>query len=327
MTVAKVYYAPMRASVKRPSPAVGSSGVRETVDIGGPVHLERFGDRGRPMVLVHGLGSSHAYWLGVNEALARTHRVYVPDLPGFGRTPLAGRDAGLRANAAVLADLVHTLDEPAVLVGNSMGALLSMLVASGHPDEVAALVLVAPPAPGAWSAFLDPELAVLFTSYSLPVVGEITRWLWVRGRGPEGMVRSVLKTTLSPAAVVPDAVAQTALTVAYERAAHDDVHAFLRAYRSTTRFLLDGARYDALVRSIRAPAIVVHGTADRVIPPRIVRRLERLREDWTFVRLDGQGHMPHVEDPGVFVRIVAGWLSAQQPSSPAGAARRRRRVS
>ena len=290
--------------------------MHETLDIGGPLHVLRFGVDGPPMVLVHGLGSSHAHWLGVTKRLARTHRVCVPDLPGFGRSPLAGRDTGLRANAALLLRLVESLDPPVVLVGNSMGALLSMFVAGERPDLVSALVLVAPPAPGPWPAVADVRLAALFASYSLPVVGELTRGLWVRLNGPVGMVRSIFETTVSKPDRIPDIVRHAAVTLAHERWTHDDdVHAFLRAYRSTSRYLLDGRRYDAMVRGIGAPTLVVQGARDQLVPPTLVRRLEELRPDWRFARLEGVGHMPHVEDARGFVRIVEDFLTPRGRSS------------
>src|SRR5204863_477650 len=64
-----------------------------TLDLDGPVHVADFGGAGPTMVLVHGLGGSHANWLAVGPALAAHARVLAPDLPGFGRTPLAGRSA------------------------------------------------------------------------------------------------------------------------------------------------------------------------------------------------------------------------------------------
>src|SRR5438132_975051 len=83
------------------------------------------------MVLVHGLGGSHANWLAVGAGLAAHARVLAPDLPGFGRTPLAGRSARVRANVELLDRLLDAVDgRPAVLVGNSMGGLIAMVEAA-----------------------------------------------------------------------------------------------------------------------------------------------------------------------------------------------------
>jgi pimeloyl-ACP methyl ester carboxylesterase len=72
--------------------------ISRTLDLGGPLHYQDFGGTGPTMVLVHGLGGSHLNWMMVGERLARRARVLVPDLAGFGRTPLAGRSASVSAN-------------------------------------------------------------------------------------------------------------------------------------------------------------------------------------------------------------------------------------
>src|SRR5712692_7938224 len=93
-----------------------------TVDLDGPLHFADFGGSGPTMVLVHGLGGSHVNWMAVGPALAARARVLAPDLAGFGRTPLAGRSAHLRANQGLLDRFLDAVaDGPAVLVGNSMG--------------------------------------------------------------------------------------------------------------------------------------------------------------------------------------------------------------
>src|SRR5438309_11835033 len=116
-----------------------------TLDLDGPVHVADFGGAGPTMVLVHGLGGSHANWLAVGPALAAHARVLAPDLPGFGRTPLAGRSARVRANVELLDRLLDAVDgRPAVLVGNSMGGLIAMMEAEARTEKVAGHVLAAP---------------------------------------------------------------------------------------------------------------------------------------------------------------------------------------
>jgi pimeloyl-ACP methyl ester carboxylesterase len=284
-------------------------GLSGTVDLDGPVFITRFGGAGRPMVLLHGLGSSHAHWLTASRAFADRHRVQVPDLPGFGRSPLAGRDTSLEANARLLSRFVGEIREPVILVGNSMGALLGMLVAADRPGDIAGLVLVAPPAPRPWLTPMDRQTSLLYSAYLWPGIGEWTRWFWVRLQGPNGMVRNVFEACCSEPSGVPTEVAEAALALAHERFSHDDdVHAFLAAYRSAWRFLFGASHFDRLVRSISAPTLVVHGTHDRLVPAIFTSRLHRLRPDWTFATLDGIGHMPHVEDAHGFVRLVNAWL-------------------
>ncbi len=260
-------------------------------------------------MLLHGLGSSHVHWLGVGQALARGRSVHIPDLPGFGLTPLAGRRTDVRSNAERLVRLLEGLGEPAVVAGNSMGALISLLAARDHPRLVAGLVLVSPPAPVTVNAPFEPGLAALFSAYTWPVVGELAREIWVRLQGPEGMVRSVLAmTSSSPEQVAPEVV-DAALRLALRRPHQDEVHAFLAAYRSAWLYLLNRSRFDALLRDVTAPVLVIQGTADRLVPAAIAQRVRRVRPDWTFISLPGAGHMPQLDDPAAFVEHVSDWLA------------------
>lgn len=285
--------------------------MKTTVDLGGPVHVERLGS-GPPMLLVHGLGASHVHWLAVAREFARRHRVHMPDLPGFGLSPLAGRSPGVRANAELLVEMLDRFREPVILVGNSMGAMLSMLAAHKRREAVSALVLVAPPAPRPPLAPLEARLAVLFSAYTWPVLGEVTRFLFVRLHGPEGVVRNAFKVCCVEPDNVSRAVVEAAGRVAGERPLSDEVHAFLGAYRSLWFYLLDGRRFDAVARAIEAPTLVIHGGQDRLIPTVVRRRLRRARSDWTYVTLPRAGHMPQLDDPVGFTSTVSSWLADVQ---------------
>src|SRR5262249_14057458 len=131
----------------------------------GPLHIADFGGSGPPIVLVHGLGGAHTNWMTVGAALGARGRVLAPDLIGFGRTPLAGRAPTVEANLALLVRwLERAIREPAMLVGNSMGGLLSTLLAADHPSLVSRLVLVAPALPIPMGTPLDTPLDARFAT-------------------------------------------------------------------------------------------------------------------------------------------------------------------
>src|SRR5688572_27076484 len=99
---------------------------RVTLDVHGPVNVADFGGEGPPMVLVHGLGGSHVNWVRLGPLLAERARVLAPDLPGFGYTPPKGRSVTVQANAQWLDRFIaEVIGRPAILVGNSMGGLIS----------------------------------------------------------------------------------------------------------------------------------------------------------------------------------------------------------
>src|ERR1700712_3574453 len=123
-------------------PSAPWGGSVHVADLDGAVHWVDFGDPGTdrpPIVLVHGLGGSHLNWVSAAPELAKHTRVVAIDLLGFGLTPTAGRSGTVQANTAMLGwFLREVVGSPAVLVGNSMGGMISLLHTDADPDSVAA---------------------------------------------------------------------------------------------------------------------------------------------------------------------------------------------
>jgi pimeloyl-ACP methyl ester carboxylesterase len=289
-----------------------------TVDVDGPMHVERLGS-GPPLVLVHGLGSSHVHWMAVAPALARNYSVHIPDLPGFGLTPSEGRSPELVPSSRLLAAYLGRFRGRAVVIGNSMGALLALLVAARErPAAVGRLVLVSPPGPRPLRTPVERDLFLLFSAYAWPGLGELTRDLWVRLKGPDGLARNLLEVCCSNADAVPPEVVEAARRLARGRPHQDEVHAFLAAYRSTWTYLLNGSRFDALLRAVQVPVLVIHGERDRLVPAIVSDRLARVRPDWTHVTFPGSGHMPQLDSPEQFVASVTEWLAEADRPQAAG---------
>ncbi|HEX2032618.1 MAG TPA: alpha/beta hydrolase [Chloroflexota bacterium] len=97
------------------------------------------------VVCVHGLLVSSRYMVPTATRLARCHQVYVPDLPGFGRSAKPKRVLGM----AELADALASWMEAggigrATLVGNSMGCQVMAQLAVRHPQRMERAVMVGP---------------------------------------------------------------------------------------------------------------------------------------------------------------------------------------
>jgi pimeloyl-ACP methyl ester carboxylesterase len=95
----------------------------------------------RPVVLVHGLGTSDRWWAPTIPALAERHHVLAVDLVGFGRS--ARQPVRLDIAADQLAAWAGAIGlERAAWVGHSMGGLVVTDLAARHPELVERLVLV-----------------------------------------------------------------------------------------------------------------------------------------------------------------------------------------
>ena len=108
-----------------------------------------------PVVLVHGLGVSSRYMTPIARHLAKDVRVYVPDLPGFGRSDKPERVLSIAELADVLAAWMRATGlHRAALVGNSLGCEILVELALRHPAFVEGLVLQGPtPEQGARTAW------------------------------------------------------------------------------------------------------------------------------------------------------------------------------
>lgn len=290
----------------------------ETYDFGGPVHYLRYpaqdggpGDR-PPFLLVHGLGGSHVNWTALAPLLAAHGEVFVLDLIGHGRTPPAGRVSSLAVNAELVSRFLdEVVGGPAVLVGNSMGGLVSMIATAAHPERVAALVLIDPSLPWARGQRLDLEIGRNFAAYALPGMGE--RFLRQRRArlGPKGMVAETLRyCTVDPRRVPASAIA-AAVDFAEERAAlpYGDA-SFLEAARSLLRFHATRRSLDLVRRFPDTPTLLLHGAKDRLVPLSAARQVARLRPEWTLEVLDDIGHIPQLEAPDLVATTITAWLPA-----------------
>ncbi|WP_375479569.1 alpha/beta fold hydrolase [uncultured Jatrophihabitans sp.] len=98
-----------------------------------------------PVVLVHGLSATNASMLPLIPALSKDFHVLAPDLPGHGGTQATSAQHAARfLGDWLIAFLRETCDQPAVLVGNSLGGRTSLEAALNSPYEVRGLVLLCP---------------------------------------------------------------------------------------------------------------------------------------------------------------------------------------
>lgn len=302
-------------------------------DLGGPVHWVEFlgpkaadlapaiapadmtasSDESRragvPLVLVHGLGGSHLNWVQVAPALAQQRRVVAIDLAGFGLTPGHPRDTSVQANAALLARFLReVVGGPAVLVGNSMGGMVSLLLADTEPDLVAGLVLVDASIPTG-RAKLDPVVALQFGVYWAPKLGEGALARFRERNSPRQRVNGTLKLCFADLARADLDVVDAGVRLLAHRDTLGDADAsFLAAARSLLGVLRRGRRYVAAIERVTAPVLLLHGELDRLVPVTAARRLAAANPNWHTQWFQGVGHTPQLEVPDRFVEAVERWL-------------------
>jgi pimeloyl-ACP methyl ester carboxylesterase len=94
------------------------------------------------VILIHGLGASAEIWMHNVDALAKQHRVYVPDLAGFGRSDKPVSSFTHLDYTYFVDDFIKALNiEQASLVGQSLGGGITLQYALQFPLRVQKLVL------------------------------------------------------------------------------------------------------------------------------------------------------------------------------------------
>jgi pimeloyl-ACP methyl ester carboxylesterase len=296
-------------------------GESRTIDLGGPVHHVDFGgpDGAPTVVLVHGLGGSHLNWDLLAPLLTPHARVRALDLPGFGRSEPGDRRATVHANVAVLDRFLdRVVGAPAVLVGNSMGGMISILETARSPERVSGLVLLDAALPGPRRA-LDPKITAVFGLYAVPFLGE--RFLWLRRvrQTPLARVRTLLRLVGVDPDRLPASVIDRSVEVLETR--RDVVgmdKAFLAAARSLLMVLADPRQYRAAMAGIGVPVLMLHGERDRLVPVEAARAVAASHPRWRYVELAGAGHVPQLEVPQRVADELTRWLGAG-PAQDAGA--------
>ena len=247
---------------------------------------------GSLVVLVHGLPSNIGDWADVPDRLAALgHRVVVYDRIGYGHSsrPAAGADAyTLAANATQLGALLDALDvERAALVGWSYGGGVVQTFAVEQPARVSHLVLLASVGPAIAEEPVDPVGALATSAIGPAVFHWLTGVPWLS----RAVVAGSVANTFSGAEHVPPG--WTERTVA-QLAMPGTIDAFLAEERN------DG--YAALrPEAITAPTLVLHGSDDRGVPPRVGEDLARRLPHGELALVEGGSHML----PGTHAELVA----------------------
>jgi pimeloyl-ACP methyl ester carboxylesterase len=108
----------------------------------GTLTVQRYGDHGRPVILIPGLASGAWVWDATREQLAANHVVYTVTLAGFDGIPLPNQPGNLidRADSS-LTELIrtHHIRKP-VLIGHSLGGTLAIRLATEHPEVLSGVI-------------------------------------------------------------------------------------------------------------------------------------------------------------------------------------------
>jgi 2-hydroxy-6-oxonona-2,4-dienedioate hydrolase len=257
---------------------------------------------GPPMVLLHGVGTSAGEWSWVLPELARSHRVYALDLPGYDGS-FEPPDYAPAFTASFIGSFLDAVGvESAVVVGNSFGGLVALHLALSEPARVSALIL-------SDSAGLDRTVNPALATLSFPRMGQMATAL---AKTPPGAAQRALSRALLFFAR-PWQIPLKWVKDQYKLA---QLPNFTEATLATLRSTVGPAGQrevllDKLPR-LQMPTLIVWGIEDRVIPyGQAQDALARLQKG-SLELISNCGHLPHVEQPKRFVSILDDFLGDRE---------------
>ena len=248
--------------------------------------------KGRPVVLLHGLGGSIYDWRHLLGPLSRSRRVIAPDFLGAGESDKPeGEDYSVAAQARRLRGILDRLNvKKATLVGNSYGGGVALRFAQDWPERVERLVLIN-------SICYPDQVPGYVTLASLPCaetlvgaipLGKATQW--------------VIRGSYGTAALLSDREIETYVE---EIRAEGRRAALVRTLRHAIP--PDTREFESRLKSIRVPALLIWGTKDTTVPVELGRRLEKDLPNAKLVEVEA-GHVPNQEKPGQVLRLMKSFL-------------------
>lgn len=249
-----------------------------------------FGSGERTLVAHGGWTGNWELWELQAEALSRQGwRVISYDHLGSGPAPTDPDSISLEG---MVDDLFTVMDElgveRCVLAGESMGTTVALLAALRNPERFDGLVLVAG-SPVWRKVSMLPFLASLRVAYRLTLRGFVT--VATPERDTRGHAR------------------RWGLSILWQ------------ARRSAARRLvamISGVDLRSRLGEVRVPALVIHGTKDRIVLPRDARTLAAGLPDAELLMIDGAGHVPTITRPDEVSRAIVRRFGAVE-AAPRGA--------
>jgi pimeloyl-ACP methyl ester carboxylesterase len=256
------------------------------------------GDKGTVVILLHpGLGAVENWELNINT-LAKHHRVYAIDMLGFGHTGLPETSYSLTKAAQHVNDFLEAQHiERASLVSHCGGGVVSLYFAFQFPEKLEKLVLV-----NSWG--LGKEAPFITRLGTLPIIGDLIM------RPSRKSAVMIMKMCVYDPSVLTDEMVEDL----YRRMSLPGAQkAYMSVFRAIGNF--QGPRTEILrfirdnLANITAPTLVIWGKQDRSLPVAHADVAKERIPDVEIHVFDPCGHMPPIECPEEFNKLVLEFLS------------------
>lgn len=242
------------------------------LDTDPPSELASAPTRASSVLVLHGLGTSAEAMMGVAAIMRDTHRVLVPDLPGFGEHE---KHDGKKHDWRFYIDEIERFRQHEKLgavdvVGTSMGGAFAAAYAATYPQSVRRVVLLSPA--GVTAPVQNPFMKRV-------AAGEIPLDIT-----DDASFDEVLRLNFPKPPEMPAPIRQAFIDRAVERR-----EALLSIIEETRGFLMSGV--EPLMKDIKAPTMVLYGSADELTDASMISVWRAGLADFRGEVFEGAGHV------------------------------------
>jgi pimeloyl-ACP methyl ester carboxylesterase len=253
-----------------------------------------------PAVFIHGLGGCWQNWLENLPRVAQERRCIALDLPGFSESEMPSHKLTISGYADTVVELCRQagIDEPAALIGNSMGGFIAAEIGIRHPDFSERFVLVS----AAGISITNLKRRPVLTTARLAAA--VTEFVIAR-RGTL-LTRPGLRHVMlgyvfrHPSRLAPD--------LAYEFISGSP--GFLPALDALTDY-----DFRDRLGEVKSPTLLVWGREDNLVPVRDADEFERLIPNARKIIFEDTGHCAMIERPETFNDVLVDFLHEEPPAA------------
>ena len=250
--------------------------------LGKSLAVRTLGANGNTILFLHGLVGSQRFWGQEFESLARTHRMVVPDLLGFGQSPLSGSGYGVEKQVNALIETLNRqqVELPLVVVGHSAGCVVALGLAALHPSSVSSVVCFSP------ALYENSEQA----RRRISELGLITRFFALDTQLSRSVCEWMSLHVSLAAAIAEYLNPELPAPIAHDAALHS-----AESYFGTMNEVIFSARGNEFLGKIQVPVRLIAGTKDHAMELAYLEKLAKLHSNVTLTVWPGLDHQVPLE--------------------------------
>ena len=264
------------------------------------IHYVEAGKRGRQVaLLIHGWSSSWYANSPLLDLLSQRFHAIAIDLPGYGQSPPFTQKTTIPKYADLLADLIEQIsDGPVVLLGHSMGGMISIALSLKYPVLVERMVLLSPTISGRLSTSINLFISPITMMERFGIGGAVVT----------SVERSFVGLTDRLMRPVSFAERTDISLEDYEHLRKDARNPGQGRVRAESYWAMRDNDLSNKLAKVETPALIIWGAEDNTVP---LRDAGVVADEWSQADLrivPKAGHWPQFETPEVTRRYIAAYL-------------------